>query len=64
MMFNERKVAQMAAFFLRECGGSMSVLKLTKLLYLAERIASFIWHADVWRPACCNAAWPCSICDL
>lgn len=37
MMFNERKVAQMAAFFLREQEGKMSILKLLKLLYLAER---------------------------
>jgi uncharacterized phage-associated protein len=36
-MFNERKVAQMAAYFLGERGGRMSLLKLMKLLYLAER---------------------------
>jgi uncharacterized phage-associated protein len=39
-MFNERKVAQMAAFFLGQVqGGRMSHLKLMKLLYLAEREA-------------------------
>ena len=37
MKFNERKVAQMAAYFLRQRGGEMSILKLMKLLYLAER---------------------------
>jgi len=40
MMFNERKVAQMATFFLGQVqGGRMSHLKLMKLLYLAEREA-------------------------
>ena len=37
MRFNERKVAQMAAYFLRQQGGEMSILKLMKLLYLSER---------------------------
>jgi len=37
MLFNERTVAQMAAFFLDKNRGPMSVLKLMKLLYLAER---------------------------
>lgn len=37
MAFNERKVAQMAAFFLQRNGGSLSILKLMKLLYLADR---------------------------
>ncbi len=36
-MFSERKVAQMAAFFLDKRGGCMSHLKLMKLLYLADR---------------------------
>ena len=37
-MFNERKVAQMAAFLLGKGGSSrMSHLKLMKLLYLADR---------------------------
>lgn len=40
MMFNERKVAQMAAFFLGQAQESrMPHLKLMKLLYLAEREA-------------------------
>lgn len=39
-MFNERKVAQMAAFFLGQAPeGRMSHLKLMKLLYLADREA-------------------------
>lgn len=37
MAFNEQKVAQMAAFFLSRNGGSLSIIKLMKLLYLADR---------------------------
>lgn len=36
-MFDERKVAQMAAFLLAKGGGKMSHLKLMKLLYLSDR---------------------------
>lgn len=36
-MFNEAKVAQMAAYLLSRRGGQMSYLKLMKLLYLADR---------------------------
>jgi uncharacterized phage-associated protein len=35
--FNVRKAAQIAAFFAREQGGSINVLKLAKLVYLADR---------------------------
>ena len=35
--FNARKVAQVVAFFAREQGGAINVLKLTKLVYLADR---------------------------
>ncbi|SFL76329.1 Panacea domain-containing protein [Rugamonas rubra] len=38
-MFKERKAAQMAAALLSKAGGSLNVLKLTKLLYLVEREA-------------------------
>lgn len=38
-MFNERKVAQMAAFLIEKGGGRISHLKLMKLLYLADREA-------------------------
>jgi len=38
-MFSEQKAAQMAAFFLGKRGGTMSHLKLMKLLYLADREA-------------------------
>ncbi len=35
--FNVRKAAQVVAFFAREQGGSINVLKLVKLIYLADR---------------------------
>lgn len=38
-MFNERKAAQIAAWFLRQEGGRMPHLKLMKLMYLADREA-------------------------
>lgn len=36
-MFNAKPPAQMAAFFAQKEGGSINVLKLMKLLYLADR---------------------------
>jgi len=36
--FNVRKAAQIAAFFAREQGGEINVLKLTKLVYIADRL--------------------------
>lgn len=38
-LFNENKAAQVAAFFLMQAGGDLSVLKLMKLMYLSERSA-------------------------
>jgi uncharacterized phage-associated protein len=35
--FNIRKAAQVAAFFAKNSGGSINVLKLVKLMYLADR---------------------------
>ena len=37
MMLNERKVAQMAAYFIQHEGDKIALLKLIKLLYLSER---------------------------
>src|SRR6266480_1606796 len=37
--FNVRKAAQMAAFFAKQEGGTINVLKLVKLVYLANRAA-------------------------
>jgi uncharacterized phage-associated protein len=39
VMFNERKAAQIAVWFLRQSGGQMPHLKLMKLMYLADREA-------------------------
>jgi uncharacterized phage-associated protein len=36
-MFNDRKAGQVAAFFVNAAGGRMGVLKLVKLVYLADR---------------------------
>lgn len=36
-MFDEQKVAQAAAFFVKQGNGRMPILKLMKLLYLADR---------------------------
>lgn len=36
-LFNEKRTTQAAAFFLFKAGGKLPVLKLMKLLYLAER---------------------------
>ena len=36
-MFEERRAAQMAAFLLHKAGGRMALLKLMKLMYLADR---------------------------
>lgn len=36
-LFNEKKAAQVAAYFLFRAGEPLSILKLSKLLYLAER---------------------------
>jgi uncharacterized phage-associated protein len=41
--FNERKATQAAAHLLHLRGGSMSYLKLIKLLYLADREALLLW---------------------
>jgi len=37
MQFNEKKAAQVAAFFLHRAKGQLEILKLMKLMYLAER---------------------------
>jgi uncharacterized phage-associated protein len=37
MLFNERKAAHVAAFFLHKGNGKLDILKLMKLMYLAER---------------------------
>lgn len=46
-MFNDRKVAQMAAFLLSQDGVRMAHLKLMKLLYLADREAMGRYGAPI-----------------
>jgi uncharacterized phage-associated protein len=38
-LFNEQKTAQAAAFLLHKANGSLPLIKLMKLLYLAERLS-------------------------
>lgn len=38
-LYDERRAAQAAAYLLNRAGGRMSLLALTKLLYLAERLS-------------------------
>lgn len=38
-LYNERRAAQSAAFLLHRAGGSLPLIKLIKLLYLAERLS-------------------------
>lgn len=44
-LFNERRAAQAAAFLLHSAGGTLPLIKLIKLLYLAERL-SFARYAE------------------
>lgn len=44
-LFDERKAAQVAAYFLMRATGNLQVLKLMKLMYLAERL-SFQQHGE------------------
>ncbi len=39
LLFSEKKAAQVAAFFLFQAKGELAVLKLMKLMYLAERLS-------------------------
>jgi uncharacterized phage-associated protein len=47
MRFNEEKATQTAAYLLRKAGGTMSYLKLIKLLYLVDREALLRWGRPV-----------------
>src|SRR5262245_60955110 len=39
MNFSPRKAAQIAAFFTQKAGGAINIMKLVKLMYLADREA-------------------------
>jgi uncharacterized phage-associated protein len=45
--FNERKATEAAAFLLKRRSGTMSYLKLIKLLYLADREALLRWGRPI-----------------
>jgi uncharacterized phage-associated protein len=47
LLFNEAKATQAAGQFLRLRGGSMSYIKLIKLLYLADREALIRWGRPI-----------------
>lgn len=46
-LFNEKKAAQAASYFLFKAHGRLSVLKLMKLLYLAERRSFELFHSPI-----------------
>ena len=46
-MFTARKVAQMAALFAAKQGGTINVLKLVKLLYLADRESMHLYGEPI-----------------
>lgn len=45
--YNARKAAQVAAFFVKAQGGKINVLKLVKLIYLADRLAMDTFEAPI-----------------
>ncbi len=45
--YNARKAAQVAAFFALSEGGKINVLKLVKLIYLADRSAMEAFEAPI-----------------
>jgi uncharacterized phage-associated protein len=47
LLFNEAKATQAAARLLKLRGGSMSYIKLMKLLYLADREALIRWGRPI-----------------
>jgi len=46
-VFNERKATQVAASFIKLCGGRLNYMKLIKLMYLAERQALLKWGRPI-----------------
>jgi uncharacterized phage-associated protein len=47
LRFNEKKATQAAAYLLKRRGGTMSYMKLIKLLYLADRKALVRWGRPI-----------------
>ena len=52
LLFNEAKATQAAVRLLRLRGGSMSYIKLVKLLYLADREALIRWGRPITTDCC------------
>ena len=46
-VFNEEKASQVAAIFIKLCGGTVNYMKLIKLIYLAERQALLDWGKPI-----------------
>lgn len=46
-VFNERKATQVAASFIKLCGGRLNYMKLIKLMYLADRQALLKWGRPI-----------------
>ncbi|MFN6558617.1 MAG: Panacea domain-containing protein [Nostoc sp. ChiSLP01] len=46
-VFNERKATQIAASFIKLCGGRLNYMKLIKLMYLADREALLKWGRPI-----------------
>ncbi|MHC5728886.1 MAG: Panacea domain-containing protein [Nostoc sp.] len=46
-VYNERKATQVAASFIKLCGGRLNYMKLIKLMYLAEREALLNWGRPI-----------------
>ena len=45
--FNARKAAQVGAYFAKASGGKINVLKLVKLIYLADRHSMELYDAPI-----------------
>lgn len=52
--FNERKMTQMAAFFLRKYGGQSTFMSVLKLMYFSDRAALDRWGEPISTDMACN----------
>jgi len=46
-MFSEKKIAQVAAFFVSKAGGRLNHMKLLKLIYLSDRESLDQWGEPI-----------------
>ena len=54
MRYSEQKAAQVAAFFLAKAGGLLEILKLMKLMYLAERRSLAVYGEPMTGDRLCS----------